>query len=72
MLFRKEIPRFCACCEHAVPLDASVLLCRRYGVVHAQHVCRHYRYDPTKRLPPRKMNLDTDLDFTIDPKMSDF
>ena len=72
MLFRKDVPRVCACCEHAVPLDASDLLCRKNGVVHAQHVCRRFRYDPTKRLPPPKVNPDLELDFKIDPKMSDF
>ena len=45
---------------------------RKNGVVHAQHVCRRFRYDPTKRLPPPKVNPDLDLDFKIDPKMSDF
>lgn len=71
MLFRRDNPRCCACCERAVPLDVSDLLCKKYGVVHARHVCRHFRYDPTKRLPPPKMKLDPDLDFKIDPKMSD-
>ncbi len=67
MLFRKDIPRCCAHCERAVPLDSADMLCRKYGVVGARHACRKFKYDPTKRLPPQKMNIDTNLDFKIDP-----
>lgn len=67
MLFRKDIPKVCAHCQHAVRLDSQDMLCRRHGVVGARHSCRRFRYDPTKRLPPPKMNLNTGLDFKIEP-----
>jgi len=67
MLFRKDIPRKCAYCARALRLDAADLLCRKFGVVGSGHSCRKFKYDPTKRLPPAKMNLDTSLDFKIEP-----
>ena len=67
MLFRKDIPHCCAHCLHAVPLDSADMLCRKYGVVGARHACRRFKYDPTKRLPAPNMNINTALDFKIDP-----
>lgn len=65
MLFRKDHPRRCDSCEHAVRLNASDLLCRHAGVVSAGHVCRRYRYDPTKRIPPPPADLQSGLDFSL-------
>ena len=60
MLFRKDIPKVCAHCQHAVRLDSQDMLCRRHGVVGARHSCRRFRYDPTKRVPlkPKMPNFD--------------
>lgn len=66
MLFRRDIPKCCAYCEHAVPLDSADMLCRRRGVVGAGYNCRRYRYDPTKRQPSPKMNITKGFDFKIE------
>ena len=61
---KAEKPRFCRFCDQATLLrDGENVLCRRYGVVNEEYVCRKFSYDPLKRLPaaPRVMpTLDTD------------
>ncbi|MBQ3379479.1 MAG: hypothetical protein IJG50_06400 [Clostridia bacterium] len=34
--------------------DGKQCLCPKAGVVSADHSCRRYKYDPTKRIPPRR------------------
>lgn len=47
-----EIEKYCKYCEKAKKLhDPDTMLCERYGVVAASHVCRKFRYDPLKREP---------------------
>jgi len=50
------------CCETCtygkLSADASVVLCRRGGVMPLYHSCRHYHYDPLKRVPRRQKPLD--------------
>ncbi|MGM9651387.1 MAG: hypothetical protein ACI3VX_05575 [Faecousia sp.] len=53
MLFRKHVAKFCAYCAHAGKVDDEQMLCRKYGFVSCGHKCRHFRYDPLKRTPPR-------------------
>ena len=49
-----EIERCCARCEHATLLSQfDYILCNRKGVVCDTHVCRHFIYDPLKRMPKR-------------------
>lgn len=59
-----EKPRYCRFCEEATLLrDGENVLCRRYGVVHEEYVCRRFSYDPLKRLtstPKAMPKLDTD------------
>lgn len=53
------IERFCAFCEYATPIpggDGDVV-CPKKGVVHADFVCRKFRYDPLKRNPKEKPAL---------------
>ena len=47
--FRKDIEPRCAYCEVA---------CSRRGVVDGSDHCRHFRYDPLRRVPPRPASLD--------------
>lgn len=58
MLFRKKIPRSCAYCIYGTVLDADQLLCSKKGVVLTDTNCRKFRYDPTKRIPPKPKALD--------------
>lgn len=53
MLFRKDNDKMCACCKNAGLASNGKLLCPRKGFVRAEDCCRHYRYDPLKRIPKR-------------------
>ena len=53
MVFRKKVPRYCAYCVHAGRIDEHQMVCRRKGIVAAADQCRHFRYDPLKRVPSR-------------------
>jgi len=66
MLFRKDIPRACAVCRFASPIDAAEMLCQRHGVVGANYKCRRFKYDPLKRIPSPKLKVSEKLDFKID------
>lgn len=52
-------------CEHCLngklPADRSIVLCKRFGVVETGFCCRHFRYDPLKRIPKRA-KIQTDFD----------
>lgn len=48
--------RFCAFCERATPIPTpeggeDAVVCEKYGIVKADHVCRRFRYDMLKREP---------------------
>ena len=58
MLFRKHVAKFCAYCAHAGKVDDEQMLCRKYGFVSCGHKCRHFRYDPLKRVPLRPVAPD--------------
>lgn len=50
-----ELERYCKFCEKAASLsDPDVMLCRKYGIVSAAHICRRFTYDPLKREPKIK------------------
>lgn len=54
-MFNKNIPPACLYCEHSQPADSpDRLICHKEGVVTPSYKCRRYRYDPTKRQPPKK------------------
>ncbi len=47
-----EIDEICVYCEESAPLnDSDFVLCRKRGIVRAQHRCRRFAYDPLKRMP---------------------
>ena len=58
-----EIDEICVYCEESAPLnDSDFVLCRKRGIVRAQHQlrqlqqlpqhrCRRFAYDPLKRMP---------------------
>lgn len=58
MLFRKKIPRSCTYCIHGTTLNDEQVLCVKKGVVCSQNSCRHFSYEPCKRIPPRPKSTD--------------
>ena len=44
-----EIDEICVYCEESAPLnDSDFVLCRKRGIVRAQHRCRRFAYDPRR------------------------
>lgn len=58
MLFRKKMERSCSYCAYGVKLDDESVLCSRKGLRSLFGKCRKFRYDPTKRIPPKPKALD--------------
>ncbi len=61
----------CETCSFGKPtVDGTSVLCRRGGVVPSFHHCRHYQYDPLKRVPYRQKQPAaaefTAADFALD------
>lgn len=69
MLFRKKMPRSCACCEFGTILNDEEILCSKRGIVPADKACRKFRYDPCKRIPLKEKTPDfskyTSEDFSL-------
>ncbi len=53
MLFRKKIEPRCAYCSRAGRVDHEQMICSKKGVVAEGESCRHFHYDPLKRVPSR-------------------
>ncbi|MBQ7714760.1 MAG: hypothetical protein IJT70_02700 [Clostridia bacterium] len=59
----EDLERMCAYCEYSESLvDKDVFLCRRKGIVPADHICRKFVYDALKRVPPKNVQAPS-LDF---------
>ena len=69
-LFRKKIDPRCAYCEKGTDLGNGRVICIRKGVVEDTYHCRHFRYDPLKRTPPRPATFEnerlSEKDFALD------
>ena len=69
MLFRKSIEPSCAYCARGGTISEDQVICTRQGVVPAVYHCRHFRYDPLRRVPPAPATLDfsqyAQVDFTL-------
>jgi len=69
MLFRKKIEKSCSYCIYSTKLDDEQALCVKMGVVDLYSKCRKFRYDPTKRIPPKPKAPDfeqyTQEDFSL-------
>ena len=70
MLFRKNIDPRCAYCQHGQQVNEREVACLKKGIVAVEGHCRAFRYDPLKRTPPRRAELDTswlkEEDFSIE------
>lgn len=55
--FRKDIEKHCAYCSSGSVIGDGQVICSRRGVVDPADHCRHFQYDPLKRVPPRPATL---------------
>jgi len=59
----RELDKACAYCENASVLhDRDFMLCSERGVVSAGYSCRHFSYDPLKRVPMPRRPIDSDIE----------
>lgn len=50
----KKYAKQCANCFFGrMPKDKNTVLCEKNGVVDPQSKCRHYKYDPLRRVPDK-------------------
>lgn len=68
-LFNDKIEPQCAYCRKGKSVDGETVLCRKKGVMAPEDSCPAFRYDPLKRVPPRRAALDLshihEEDFTL-------
>ena len=57
--FRKDSEPRCAYCAHGSAVNEREVACSRRGVVDGNDHCRHFRYDPLRRVPRRRPQLPT-------------
>ncbi len=53
MLYREDIERRCEYCRFCRPLGDGEGVCERRGIISTSGCCRHFRYDPLRRVPER-------------------
>lgn len=68
-LFKRDIDPMCIYCALSHQLSAMEIVCVKKGVRKATDHCRHFRYDPMRRIPPRPKKADfsghSPEDFTL-------
>lgn len=67
-LFGVNISPACKHCEHTLQsFDNDTMLCEKRGVVSKTHKCRHFIYDPLKRVPqkPKPLEFIEESEFEI-------
>ena len=53
-IFNKELPRSCKYCVFGKDsLISKEVLCKKRGVTDPNDYCRHYKYDPLRRVPEK-------------------
>ncbi len=65
MIFRKNVDPACAYCRHSAPAEEDSCICVKKGIVSLWDSCRHFSYDPLRRVPestglPKTADLDPD------------
>lgn len=69
VLFRKNIEPRCAYCARANLLGEDAATCKRRGIVRLTDHCRAFKYDPLRRVPPKRAVLRgtfTNADFELE------
>ena len=72
MIFRKNVEPACMYCLHSRPAEEEDYICVKRGIVTAWESCRHFSYDPLRRVPeaahaPQTAGLDQ-ATFDLDDK----
>ncbi|MGN0448566.1 MAG: hypothetical protein ACI4GC_08480 [Acutalibacteraceae bacterium] len=56
MIDNKKYPKKCANCHFGrTPEDKEVVLCEKKGIMSPESSCRHYEYDPLRRVPAKPL-----------------
>ncbi|MDD6161143.1 MAG: hypothetical protein PUB51_08470 [Oscillospiraceae bacterium] len=58
MLFDKKIEPRCVYCKRGASLNEEQIMCLKKGIVGSNSACRHFQYDPLKRIPPKPISAD--------------
>ncbi|MCD7828996.1 MAG: hypothetical protein LUG58_00995 [Clostridiales bacterium] len=58
MLFRKDIEPRCTYCRHGSALNEEQIACHKKGIVSPGYHCRRFAYDPLRRVPPARAQVD--------------
>lgn len=70
LVYAEDIEKKCALCQFGQPIpDTLEVLCKKYGVVEYNYVCKKYKYDIFKKKVKRKRDADMGFgeeDFSID------
>ena len=54
LIDEKKYPKKCSNCFFGrMPMDKTSVLCEKKGIVDPESKCRHYLYDPLKRVPAK-------------------
>jgi len=59
MLFNKDIEPRCEYCRHGVLFGEDEIGCYKFGITLTGESCGKFRYDPEKRVPERRMKVDS-------------
>jgi len=59
MLFRKDIEPRCEYCKYGTDLGGEEIGCYKLGITAVGESCPKFRYNPEKRVPERRMKLDS-------------
>ena len=60
LIDKKKYSKVCMNCRYGrLPKDKQSVLCEKKGVVDLCGKCRHYQYDPLRRIPERAV-ISTD------------
>lgn len=62
MLFNKKIEPRCVYCARGKRLNDDYISCMRFGVVSAGYHCKKFVYDPMKRIPPARKQINTNFE----------
>lgn len=69
MLFDRNIDPCCEYCRHGSALDNYEIACVKQGIMSSSGSCRHFAYEPTKRVPRVQKLIDSSRfsedDFTL-------
>lgn len=62
-VFREDIVPACDYCIFGRPApDADAVLCVKHGIMDTASSCRSFKYDPLKRAPRPKPQINRDFD----------